>query len=91
LAHNGFHVDDEQRFRPVEGFPPWNQSRVDHDEPFFDDIDTYGGAGDRASRSGAATSRGELRNGYQRPPRNRHHQTDPDQGPGYGRHSSPEL
>lgn len=91
FAHNGFHVDDEQRFRPVEEFLPRNQRRFDHDEPFFDDIDTYGGAGDRASRSGAATSRGELRNGYQRPLRNRHHQTDPDEGPGYGRHSSPEL
>ena len=90
FVHNGFHVDEEQRFRPVEEFFSRDHSRFGHDEPFFDDIDTYGGAGDRASRSGAATPRGELRNGYHRPSRNRHHRPDPDGGAGYGRHSSPD-
>ncbi|MGO9100014.1 DHA2 family efflux MFS transporter permease subunit [Mycobacterium sp.] len=90
FVHNGFHVDEEQRFRPVEEFFSRDHSRFGHDQPFFDDIDTYGGAGDRASRSGAATPRGELRNGYHRPSRNRHHRPDPDGGAGYGRHSSPD-
>ena len=90
FAHNGFHVDDEQRFRPVEEFLPRNHGRVDDDEPFFDDIDTYGGASDRASRSRNARPGGELRNGYHRPSGNRHHRNDLDQGPGHGRHSSPD-
>ena len=87
FAHNGFHVDDEQRFRPVEEFPPRDHRRVDYDEPFFDDIDTYGGSRDRSSRPGTAAPRDELRNGYHRPPGNRHHRADPDEGT--GRHSYP--
>ncbi|MFZ3346909.1 MFS transporter [Mycobacterium sp.] len=90
FAHNGFHVDDEQRFRPVEEFLPRNHGRVDDDEPFFDDIDTYGGASDRAPRSRNATHGGELHNGYHLPSGNRHHRNDLDQGPGHGRHSSPD-
>jgi EmrB/QacA subfamily drug resistance transporter len=88
FAHNGFHVRDDQRFRPVEEFSPRNHRHVDRDEPFVDDIETYGGAGDRAARSGTGTSRGELRNGYHRPSGNRHHRPDPDEGAGRGRHSS---
>jgi EmrB/QacA subfamily drug resistance transporter len=81
LAHNGFHVDDEQRFRPVEEFSPRGQRRVDYDEPFFDDIiDTYGGASDHPSRARGAARRDELRNGHHRPPPNRHHRSDPDHG-----------
>ena len=72
LAHNAFqafqafHVDNEQRFRPIEEFIPRNYHPVRQDEPFFD----------------------ELRNGYQRPPRNRRHRSDPDEGTGFGRNSS---
>ena len=69
FAHNGFHVDDEQRFRPIEEFPPPDYrsgNYVGHDEPFFDDIDTYGGGGNRASRSGTATPPGQYRNGFHR-------------------------
>jgi hypothetical protein len=80
FAHNGFHVDDEQRFRPVEEFSPRSQRRVDYDEPFFDDIDTYGGASDHASRARDAARRDELRNGHHRPPPNRHHRSDPNHG-----------
>lgn len=43
FAHNGFHVDEAQRFRPAAEFPP--------------------------------------------PRRSRHYRADPDDGPGYGRHS----
>jgi hypothetical protein len=80
FAHNGFHVDDEQRFRPVDEFSPRGQRRVDYDEPFFDDIETYGGASDHASRARGAARRDELRNGHRRPPPNRHHRSDPDRG-----------
>jgi EmrB/QacA subfamily drug resistance transporter len=80
FAHNGFHLGDEQRFRPVEEFSPRGQRRVDYDEPFFDDIDTYGGASDHAPHARGAASRDELRNGHHRPPPNRHHRSDPDRG-----------
>jgi hypothetical protein len=39
-THNGFHVEEEQRFHPVEEFPPQR-------EPFVDDIDSYGGSASR--------------------------------------------
>ena len=80
FAHNGFHVDDEQRFRPVEEFSPRDQRRVDYDEPFFDDIDTYGGSTDHAPRARGAAPRDELRNGHRRPPPSRHRRSDPDHG-----------
>ncbi|HEY4793425.1 MAG TPA: MFS transporter [Mycobacterium sp.] len=80
FAPNGFHIDDEQRFRPVEEFSPLDQRRVDYDEPFFDDIDTYGGATDHAPRARGAAARDELRNGYHRPPPSRHRRSDPDDG-----------
>jgi hypothetical protein len=71
FANNGFDVDDGQRLRPIEEFPPRGYRPAAHDEPFFDDVDTYGGSTDR--------------NGYHPPPRRAH--PDPDDGPGYGRHS----
>jgi hypothetical protein len=80
FAHNGLHVDDEQRFRPVEEFSARDQRRVDYDEPFFDDIDTYGGSSDHPSRARGAVPRDELHNGHHRPPRNRHRRSDPDHG-----------
>ncbi|MFZ1163710.1 MAG: MFS transporter [Mycobacterium sp.] len=83
FVHNGFHDDDEPRFRPMEQFRPEDYR---HDEPFFDDIDTYGGSRERSSRPGAAP-RDELRNGDHRPPHNRRHRPGPDDG--NGRHSYP--
>jgi EmrB/QacA subfamily drug resistance transporter len=80
FAHNGFRVDEEQRLRPVEEFPSLDQRRVDYDEPFFDDIDTYGGATDLAPRARGAAPRDELRNGFHRPSPNRHRRSDPDDG-----------
>jgi hypothetical protein len=80
FAHNGFHVDDKQRFRPVEESSPRGHRRVDYDEPFYDDIDTYGGASDHAPRARGAARRDEFRNGHHRPPPNRHHRSDPDHG-----------
>ena len=72
FAHNGFHVDEEQRFRPIEEFSPQNHrsgNYVDPHDQFFDDIDTYGGGGDLTARQGTATPPGEHRNGYHLPPR----------------------
>jgi hypothetical protein len=89
-AHNdfqGFQVDNERRFQPVEEFTPRDYHPVRHDEPFFDDIDTYRAGADRAARSRTATPRGELRNGSHRPPRNRHSRPDPDEDTGFRRHS----
>ena len=98
FAHNGFHVDNEQRFRSVEEFSPRDQqsgNRVDRHDEFFDDIDTYGGGGDRASRPRTVTPPGGQRNGYhlpsqpEPPTERRHRRADPDDPPGLGRHSSP--
>jgi hypothetical protein len=95
FAHNGFHVDDAQRFRPIEKFAPRDQqsgNRIDRHDEFFEDIDTYGGGGDWASRPRSATPPGEYRNGYHLPdegfPR-KHRRADPDDPPGFGRRSSP--
>jgi hypothetical protein len=55
FAHNGFHVDDEQRFGPIEEFSPLDFELDESggvEEEFFDDIDTYGGGS--AYRSGGA-------------------------------------
>jgi EmrB/QacA subfamily drug resistance transporter len=71
FAHNGFHVDDEQRFRPIEEFsPPDYESATsgDVEEQFRDDIDTYGGGGS-AHRSGGAARLGEQRSSRHRPSR----------------------
>jgi hypothetical protein len=76
-ADNGFHVDDDQRFHPVEEFPSRNHRHVAPDELLFDDIDTYGGS----------SSHDDGRNGYHRPPRGGRRRADPDEGT--GRHSHP--
>jgi EmrB/QacA subfamily drug resistance transporter len=76
-AHNGFHVDDDRRFRPVEEFPPRQHRRIEPDEPFFDDIDTYGGS----------TSYDDWGNGYRRPSPGGRRRAGPDEGT--GRHSHP--
>jgi EmrB/QacA subfamily drug resistance transporter len=69
-------VDDDQRFKPVEEFPP-RQHRI-APTPSADDFDLFGGQSDRQ----------RLRNGYHRPPANRHRREDPDDGA--GRHSFPD-
>jgi MFS family permease len=72
FAHNGFHVDDERRFRPIEEFAPRTVEpgmSDAGDEQFFDDIETYGDPGGRASRPASAAQPGEHRSAYQRPPR----------------------
>jgi EmrB/QacA subfamily drug resistance transporter len=51
-----------------------------HDEPFFDDIDTYGGSSDQAPRTRGVAPRDELGNGHHRPAPNRHRRSDPGHG-----------
>jgi EmrB/QacA subfamily drug resistance transporter len=87
FAGNGFNVPPRE-YRPVGHAP-------DFEEPFFDDIDTYGGSTDRMPRSGPASPRGESRNGYRRPGPHRGpgpaSDADPHAGPDYGRHSHPDA
>jgi EmrB/QacA subfamily drug resistance transporter len=64
-GQNSFDIDDDQRYRPQE-FPPLEHRGVEG-EPFFDDIDTYGGS----------TSHDSRRNGYRRPPPERRRPGDP--------------
>jgi EmrB/QacA subfamily drug resistance transporter len=86
FGRNGFHVPARE-YRPVDHSP-------DFEEPFFDDIDTYGGSTDRMPRSGPANPRGESRNGYRPPGPHRGpgpaSRADPHAGPDYGRHSHPD-
>ena len=77
FAHNGFHVDDEQRFRPIEEFSARQHTSGmpgERDRKSFDDADTYGETGGREPHSGPAAPRGEHRSGY-RPP-SRHERRD---------------
>lgn len=89
FAHNGFHVDDEQRFRPIEQFAPQTVElgrSDDSDEQFFDDIETYDGPGDCASHPGGTALQGERCSGDQRPPR--HELTDdPPESPNAHHHA----
>jgi hypothetical protein len=59
-GQDGFGIDEDQRLRPME-YPPLDQRRAEPEEPFFDDIDTYGGSSSHDIR----------RNGYRRPPPDR--------------------
>jgi EmrB/QacA subfamily drug resistance transporter len=89
FAHNGFHVDDEQRFRPIDEFPPPEPkpgTSGDRDEQLFDGTDTHDETRDRGYHR---PSRHELHEGSSEndAPRNRHYRADPDDTAGYGRHS----
>lgn len=89
FAHNGFHVDDEQRFRPLAGFVPPSANR-------------HADSGAGHARAGGAlvpddswndmwyrrSARHRLREDEQ--PRNRHYRADFDDTPTHGRHSFPQ-
>jgi EmrB/QacA subfamily drug resistance transporter len=73
FAHNGFHIDDEQRFRPIEEFSPrqYKSGRLgERDRKSFDDADSYGETVHGRKHSGPAAPRGEHRSGYR--PQSRH-------------------
>jgi EmrB/QacA subfamily drug resistance transporter len=87
FAHNGFHVDDEQHFRPIGDFSPSDgetgdrggyhrTSRHELQEDRFESPS--------ANRRGDGARQGSSESDA---PRNRHYRADPDDAPGYGRHS----
>jgi len=102
FAHNGFHVDDEQRFEPLRRPDPIAEPRSSVADAYSSDI--HGGHS-RHSRGGHA--RHEDRHDYERPSRHhrheeqpeprqfwfdsngRHSRDDPDDASRYGRHSMP--
>ena len=88
FAHNGFHVDDGQRFRPIAEFsrPALRPTRhVDPRESPSARRQT-GSEGAHARTSGHGSSaRDQLTGGE--PPRNKHYRADPED-PISGRHSS---
>jgi EmrB/QacA subfamily drug resistance transporter len=69
---DGRSAEGDQRFSPVEEFPPGKRRQVEPEEPFFDDLDTYGGSSSHDNR----------RNGSRQPPPSRRRRLDPDEGPG---------
>jgi EmrB/QacA subfamily drug resistance transporter len=100
FAHNGFHVDDEQRFEPLDHPRPIAEPKSSVAEAYSADI--HGGghsAGGRARhRSGGdheKPSRHQLREEEPEPRQfwfqshGRHSRDDPDETSRYGRHSTP--
>jgi EmrB/QacA subfamily drug resistance transporter len=101
FAHNGFHVDEPEVLRPVS--MPVNQARPDPvPDPAVDGFERLAHSIDSWSESfadlfephGASDgrpSRHELLDAPQAEAgrRPRHYREDPDDDPGYGRHSSP--
>ena len=103
FAHNGFHVDDEQRFEPLRRPDPIAEPRSSAADAYSADI--HGGGHSRHSRGSHA--RHEDRHDYERPSRHhrheeqpeprqfwfdsngRHSRDDPDDASRYGRHSMP--
>jgi hypothetical protein len=103
FAHNGFHVDDEQRFEPLRHPDPIAEPRSSAADAYSSDI--HGGGHSRHSRGSHA--RHEDRHDYERPSRHhrheeqpeprqfwfdsngRHSRDDPDDASRYGRHSMP--
>jgi EmrB/QacA subfamily drug resistance transporter len=103
FAHNGFHVDDEQRFEPLRRPDPIAEPRSSAADAYSSDI--HGGGHSRHSRGSHA--RHEERHDYERPSRHhrheeqpeprqfwfdsngRHSRDDPDDASRYGRHSMP--
>ncbi len=67
---NGFHADEEQS--RAREYPPLERQRVEPDETFFDDLDTYGGSSSPDARS----------DGIRRPHPGARRRADPDNGPG---------
>jgi EmrB/QacA subfamily drug resistance transporter len=80
FAHNGFHVDDEQHFRPIEEFSPReHKSRRPSRHGLHED--RY--ESPRASRHGEGMRHGSSEADA---PRNRHYRADPDDTADYGQH-----
>jgi hypothetical protein len=88
FAHNGFHVNNGQRFRPSAPVSPPAFGPTRHDHPLVSPSARRqtGSEGARARSSGHDSSaRHQLADGE--PPRNKHDRADPED-PASGRHSS---
>jgi len=88
FAHNGFHVDDVQRFRPIVQFsrPAFEPRRHVDPRESPSARRQSGSEGAHARTSGHGSSaRDQLTGGE--PPRNKHYRADPED-PISGRHSS---
>jgi hypothetical protein len=79
LAHNGFHVDDEQRFQPLNRQPPIDEPPGRH---------RVGGEYERSSRHRLREDEPEARP-FWFESSGRHSRDDPDESSGHGRHSTP--
>jgi EmrB/QacA subfamily drug resistance transporter len=100
FAHNGFHVDDEQRFQPLRPPAPIAEPKSQAADAYSADI--FGG-----DDSSGGHARHAERRDYERPARHqmsedepeprqfwfqsngRHSRDDPDDASSYGRHSMP--
>ena len=100
FAHNGFHVDDEQRFQPVDRRRPIA-------EPGSPVADAYSADLPDGDHSAGGSARHRVGGHHERPSRHRlreedpeprqfwfesngrHSRDDPDEGSRHGRHSSP--
>jgi EmrB/QacA subfamily drug resistance transporter len=84
FAHNGFHVDNEQRFRPVEELVPPTV------EPGMSQRPSRHGLPDdllESPRANYHADRVRHRRGESESPPNRHYRVDPDDTADYERHS----
>jgi len=88
FAHNGFHGDNGQRFRPVAEFSRPALQPTRHDDPIASPSASRqaGSHGAQARYSGLGSPARHQQAGEE-PPRNRHHRADPED-PITGRHSS---
>ena len=100
FAHNGFHVDDEQRFQPVDRRRPIAEPGSPAADAYSADLsdDDYSASGSARHRVGGhheRPSRHRLREEDPEPRQfwfdsnGRHSRDDPDEGSRHGRHSSP--
>jgi hypothetical protein len=88
FAHNGFHVDDERRYRPIAKFSRPAFEPTSHEDPLASPsaIRQTGSGRTHARPSWYDRSEGDQLAGGE-PPRNKHYRADPED-PIAGRHSS---
>ena len=87
FAHNGFHVDDGQGFRPIAEFSrPAFQPTRHHDPLAPPSARRQGGSHGAHARSSGLGSPARHQQAGEEPPRNKHYRADPED-PISGRHS----
>jgi EmrB/QacA subfamily drug resistance transporter len=91
FAHNGFHVDDEQRFRPLDRPQPLAEPRSPRDDAYHADVPTESDPADRPPRR---AGRHQVSDEPEPRPfwfqsHGRHSRDDDPGDPPRGRHSTP--